>query len=223
MAEGARVVVLGRCQERLEEAVASVGNGAVGVRGDTRESADLDRLYDTIAGFADRIDVLVANAGSPSSARLGEITEAMIDEAVDVNLRGTVLTAQKALPFLGAGSSVVLTASVARKQGIPGFDLYSASKAAVRSLARSWAVELKDRGVRVNAISPGPIETPGVMDYAQDEDEAARLRATFAAQVPLDRMGQPDEVAAAMLFLASEESSFVTGSELVVDGGLLQV
>jgi NAD(P)-dependent dehydrogenase (short-subunit alcohol dehydrogenase family) len=223
-AEGAHVFVTGRREPELRDAVAAVGADRVtGVRGDVAVPADLDRLFARIAESGRRIDILFANAGGGEFARLEDVTERHFDDTFGANVRGLLFTVQKALPLLNDGASVILTGSTAGSGGVEAFGVYSASKAAVRSFARTWANELKDRAIRVNTLSPGPVETPGINSLAPDPEQNRRLLDTLVASVPLGRMGRPEEVADVVAFLASDESTFVTGVELFVDGGQNQV
>ncbi|MFE5740144.1 MULTISPECIES: SDR family NAD(P)-dependent oxidoreductase [Streptomyces] len=221
-AEGATVYLTGRRKPELEAAVELVGGRGIGIQGDVSQLADLDRLFAEIAERSGHLDVVVANAGVGDFGLLGEITEEGYDRAISVNLKGTVFTVQKALPLLSAGASVILLSSSAALRGVPGLGVYAATKAAIRSLARTWAAELADRGIRVNALTPGPVTTPGA-----DELRAALPRdgqaAEPAAPTPLGRAGRPDEVAATALYLAGDQSSFTTGAELFVDGGTTQL
>ena len=223
-AEGAHVFMTGRRQEVLDAAVAEVGENATGVRGDVSVLADLDRLYATVAEEGRGIDVLFANAGGGEFAGLEQVTEEHFDATFDTNVKGTLFTVQKALPLLNEGASVILTGSTAATRGGETFGVYGASKAAIRSFARTWANELRGRSIRVNTLVPGPIDTPGIDGLVGGQaEEVAGLKGMLASQVPLGRMGHVDEVAATALFLASDQSSFVTGSELLVDGGANQV
>ncbi|MET8537450.1 SDR family oxidoreductase [Streptomyces sp. NPDC005065] len=222
-AEGAHVFITGRRQEVLDAAVAEIGSNATGVRSDVADLADLDRLYATVTQRGHRIDVLFANAGGGEFSTLEQVTEQHFDSTFDINVRGTLFTVQKALPLLNDGASVILTGSTAATTGAEAFGVYAASKAAIRSFARTWANELKGRAIRVNTLVPGPIDTPGITGLAADEEQAGQLRGFLAGSVPLRRMGRPDEAASAALFLASDQSSFITGTELFVDGGLNQV
>ncbi|MEV6851212.1 SDR family oxidoreductase [Actinoplanes sp. NPDC051411] len=222
-AEGAHVYVTGRRQNVLDAAVATIGHGATGVRGDVADLADLDRLYATVAGDNRRVDVLYANAGGGEFATLEQVTEKHFDETFAGNAKGMLFTVQKALPLLNDGASIILQSSNAATLGNEAFGVYAASKAAVRSFARTWAAELKGRSIRVNAISPGPIDTPGVDGLAPNQEQADQLKAYLVGTVPLGRIGRPDEVASAALFLASDQSSYITGIELFVDGGRNQI
>lgn len=222
-AEGAQVFITGRRQNELDDAVKQIGKNAVGVQGDVSKLEDLDRLYAQVEKQGARIDVLFANAGIGEFAALGAITEAHFDKVFSVNVKGLLFTVQKALPLFQNGGSIILNASVVASKGFENFSAYSATKAAVRSFARSWTVDLKARRIRVNAISPGPIDTPILGNLATNEEELGQLKTNLASGVPMGRMGQPDDIAKAALFLASDDSSFVTGIELFVDGGLAQI
>jgi NAD(P)-dependent dehydrogenase (short-subunit alcohol dehydrogenase family) len=222
-AEGAYVFVTGRRKAELDAAVEKIGANAIGVQSDVSDLADLDRLYAAVRQQGRRVDVLFANAGGGSFAPLEQVTEEHFDQTFDVNVRGLLFTVQKALPLLNDGASVILTSSTAATSGAEAFGVYAASKAAVRSFARTWANELKGRSIRVNAITPGPTDTPGITGLAPDEAQAEQLRGFLAGQVPLGRMGRPEEIADAIAFLASDRSSFITGGELYVDGGLNQI
>jgi len=214
--EGAYVFITGRRQKELDEAVKAIGSNISGVQGDVAKLADLDRLYETIKGKG-RIDIVFANAGIVEIATLKEVTEKNFDKIFNINVKGTLFTVQKALPLLNDGGSIILMGSVASAKGTPGWSVYGASKAAIRNFVRGWTVELKDRRIRSNVLSPGPIETP--LAAAQPQDAIASIVST----IPMGRMGEPDEVAKAALFLASDDSSFVTGIELFVDGGRAQI
>lgn len=223
-AEGAYVYITGRRQAELDAAVASIGANATGVQADSTKAADLDALYAKVEQGHGRIDVLFANAGGGGMLALGEISEEQIDDTFGRNVKGVILTVQKALPLLSRGASVILTGSTAGVQGTPAFSVYSASKAAVRNLARSWILDLKDRGVRVNTISPGATRTPGLVDLAGPDASAQQGLLDFlASKIPMGRVGDPAEIAAAALFLASDDASFVNGVDLFVDGGQAQV
>jgi NAD(P)-dependent dehydrogenase (short-subunit alcohol dehydrogenase family) len=214
--EGAQVFITGRRQRELDEAVQAIGTSVTGVQGDVAKPADLDRLYERVRKMG-RIDVLFANAGIGGFVSLERITEEYFDQTFDINVRGTLFTVQKALPLLNDGGSIILTGSVAGVKGTPDFGVYAASKAAIRSFVRTWTSELKDRRIRSNIVSPGPIKTP-IIDL-QPPETIARIVST----IPMGRMGEADEVAKAALFLASDDSSFITGIELFVDGGRAQV
>ncbi|SFU61446.1 hypothetical protein SAMN02799631_01476 [Methylobacterium sp. 174MFSha1.1] len=222
--EGARVFVAGRRRAELDAAVAAIGPAATGVQADTSKLADLDRLVAQVRAEAGRIDVLFANAGGGSMLPLGEITEAQFDDTFGRNVKGVLFTVQTALPLLAPGASVILTGSTAGTEGTPAFSVYAASKAAVRALARNWILDLKGRGIRVNTLSPGATRTPGLVDLAgPDAARQQGLLDHLAAQIPMGRVGEPDEIARAALFLASDDASFVNGIELFVDGGQAQV
>ncbi|MFJ6085803.1 SDR family oxidoreductase [Streptomyces sp. NPDC092369] len=216
--EGAHVFITGRRKDALDRAVESIGPAVTAVPGDIAEPADLDRLHDAVRDRGRGLDVLFANAGVGALAPLAEATREQFDQIFGVNVRGTLLTVQKALPLLNDGASVILNDSIRADDGWENFGLYSASKAAVRSLGRTLANELKGRGIRVNTVAPGAIDTPGV-DIALGEENAAALKAGLAAGVPLGRRGLPEEVAAAVAFLASADSGFMLGTTVYVDGG----
>lgn len=216
--EGAFVFVTGRRADVLAKAVKEIGPNAAGVQADSADLKDLDRVFAEVKAKKGRIDVLFISAGMGEIAvPLDKVTEEHFDKTFDLNVRGTVFTAQKALPLLNDGASVILTGSIAGVKGFEGFGVYNASKAAIRSLARTWANELKGRRIRVNVIAPGPIDTAAVADFPKEMKDA------FASLVPLGRWGRPEEIAGPALFLASDDSSFVTGIELTVDGGMAQV
>lgn len=219
--EGATVYVTGRRQAELDAAVQSIGPKAIGVQGDVSRLDDLDRLYAQIEGEQGRLDVLFANAGGGAFAALGTISEAQFDQEFGSNVKGVLFTVQKALPLMKGGGSVILNASIVASKGFGNLSVYSATKAAVRSFARTWTSDLKGRGIRVNVVSPGPIDTPGLSGLAAGNEEG--FKAAMAASVPLGHLGEPDDIANAVLFLASEESRYVTGTELFVDGGAAQV
>lgn len=221
--EGAYVFIVGRRQEELDRATAEIGRNVTAIRADVTKLDELDRLYAIVREQRGSIDVLFANSGAIEHKTLEEITPEHYDKTFDVNVRGLIFTVQKALPLLTDQSSIILTSSVAGVLGIQAHDTYSAAKAAVRSLARTWTVELKGRGIRVNVVSPGAIDTPIIESQVTTPEAADELRAKFAAATPLGRIGRPDELASAVLFLASDESSYVAGIELFVDGGLAQV
>jgi NAD(P)-dependent dehydrogenase (short-subunit alcohol dehydrogenase family) len=215
--EGAYVFITGRRQKELDEAVKVIGKNVTGVQGDVAKLADLDRLYETVRATGRRIDIVFANAGLGEFLPLGKITEEHFDKLFNINVKGTLFTVQKALPLLNDGASVILTGSVGSVKGTPGFWVYGATKAAIRNFVRAWTVELKDRRIRSNVLSPGPTDTPLVT--GQPADVIARIVST----IPMGRMGTSDEIAKAALFLASDDSSFVTGIELFVDGGRAQI
>jgi NAD(P)-dependent dehydrogenase (short-subunit alcohol dehydrogenase family) len=221
--EGAYVFITGRRQSELDAAVKLIGNHVTGVQGDVSNLADLDRLYETIQQQQDHIDILFANAGVAEFAPLGAITEEHYDKTFNINVKGVLFTVQKALPLLRDGSSIILTGSTVGIKGTPAFSIYSATKAAVRNFARSWVLDLKDRQIRVNVISPGPIETPGLDGLGETEEQVRQFKGYMASTIPLGRLGAPDEVAKAAVFLGSDDSSFVNGIELFVDGGMAQV
>jgi NAD(P)-dependent dehydrogenase (short-subunit alcohol dehydrogenase family) len=221
--EGAHVFITGRRQAELDAAVQQIGKNVTGVQGDASNLADLDRLYALVKKEKGHIDVLFANAGIGEYGALGSITEEHFDRVFGVNVKGLVFTVQKALPLFQDGGSIVLNASVVTRKGVPAFSVYSATKAAVRSFARSWTMDLKDRKIRVNAVSPGPIDTPIYASHGESKEETEQTKARFASYVPMGRMGTADEIAKAVLFLGSDDSSFVTGAELFVDGGMGQV
>jgi NAD(P)-dependent dehydrogenase (short-subunit alcohol dehydrogenase family) len=218
VAEGAHVFITGRRQQELDAAVDEIGVDTTAIKADAASLEDLDHLIATIGQHADRLDVVVANAGIYEMQSLAEVTQASFDRAFNVNVRGLLFTIQKALPLLSDGASIVLLGSIGASKGFPGFSVYNATKASVRSFARSWAAELKDRKIRVNVISPGPVETPGFDQFADDD-----LRQSLKSMIPLGRMAAPTEIAKAIAFLATDDSSFVTGIELFVDGGMAQL
>ena len=223
--EGAYVFITGRRQSELATAVKDVGGNVTGVQGDVSNLADLDRLFARIKEEKGRLDIVFANAGVAKFATLSDITEELYDWTFDINVKGVVFTVQKALPLLPDGASIILNASIVASKGLPMNSVYSATKAALRSFARSWTSDLKDRRIRVNAISPGVIDTPGLASLlASASAGAAKDRTNLVmSNIPMGRGGTPDEVAKAVVFLASDESSYVTGAELFVDGGFAQV
>ncbi len=222
VAEGAYVFIAGRGQSALDAAVRGIGRDVTGVRADASVIADLDRLYATVGEHGGGIDVLVANAGGgDGSAVIADVTPERFDASAGLTFRGTYFTVQRALPLLNDGATIVLVSSIAGGNGTAGSGIYNASKAAVRSLARTLTAELKERGIRVNALSPGPTDTRGFARFAAERGE--EFRAHLAKAIPVGRIGRPEEVASAALFLACAESSFIAGIELVVDGGLSQV
>ena len=221
--EGAYVFITGRRQAELDEAVEKIGSNVKGVRSDAGNLADLDNLFATIKADKGRLDIVFANAGGGSFAPLGSITEEQYASTFDANVKGVIFTVQKALPLLPDGAAIILNASTSTVKGIPSFSVYSASKAAVRSFARTWTTDLKAQKIRVNAISPGATETPGLGGLAQNEEQKLAMFAQFAAEVPLNRLAQPIEIAKAVVFLASDDASYITGIDLFVDGGSEQV
>ena len=220
--EGAYTFIFGRGQSEIDAAVRRIAKNVSGLQGDVSNLEDLDRLYNTVKQQKDRIDVLFANAGILEFAPLGSITEFHFDKSFDINVKGLLFTVQKALPLFQDGGSIILTASVNASKGFEATSVYSATKAAIRSFARSWSVDLKHRKIRVNAISPGPIDTPMTRSMVQGES-GEQLKKNLLSTMPLGRMGNPDEIAKAVSFLASDDSSFVTGIELFVDGGQAQI
>ena len=223
VAEGAHVFITGRRQAELDEAVRQVGYHASSVQGDVSNLADLDRLFATVKQQQGRLDVLFANAGIPALAPLGEITEEHFDKAFAINVKALLFTVQKALPLFTDGGSIILNGSIAASKGLEALSVYSATKAAVRSFARCWTTDLRHRKIRVNTISPGPIETSIFHKGGLTREQVEEVKQSLVAAVPMGRMGTPDEVANVAVFLASDDSSYVTGVELFVDGGMAQV
>ncbi len=222
--QGAYVYITGRRKAELDKAVKAIGEKHVtAVQADASKLPDLDRLIDKIKAEKGRLDVVFANAGGGEFAPLGAITEEHYDKTFNTNVKGLLFTVQKALPLIPDGGSIILNASIVSQKGVPAFSVYSATKAAVRSFARSWTQDLKDRKIRVNAISPGPIDTPILDGLGRTEEERKGIKNQFASIVPLGRMGQPEEIAKAAVFLGSEDASFIAGAELFVDGGAAQV
>lgn len=219
-AEGAKVYVTARRKDRLEAAIAEIGDTAVGVQGDVGNLGDLERLYERIEREQGRVDVVFANAGVSESVALDAIDEAHFDRVFGANVKGMIFTVQKALPLLAPGGAVILAGSGSGSKGFAGLTVYNATKAAIRSLARTWTTELKSRGIRVNVVSPGVIDTPAIHAFLRNAPE---MEAVLKQMTPLGRIGAPEEVAKSVLFLASNESSFVAGVELFVDGGVLAV
>ncbi|MDY7232686.1 SDR family oxidoreductase [Hyalangium rubrum] len=223
-AEGAHVFITGRRQTELDAAVAAIGPHATGIRADSANLADLDRLFETIKTQKGRLDVLFTNAGGGSMLQLGAITEEHFDDTFNRNVKGVLFTVQKALPLLTKGASIILMGSTSGTMGTAAFSVYGASKAAVRNFARSWVLDLKGRGIRVNVISPGPTRTPGLAELGGPEAAQQQgLLDYLATQVPLGRLAETDEIAKAVLFLATDDSSFVNGAELFADGGMAQI
>jgi len=223
IAEGAFVFITGRRQAELDAAVQTLGSQAFGIQGDVSNLADLDRAIATIKEQKGRIDVLFANAGIAELATLDAVTEAQYDRQFDINVKGTFFTVQKALPLLPDGAAIVLMASIVGSKGFESNSVYSATKAAIRSLARTLTADLKARKIRVNAVSPGPIETPALNKALDSPEQVAQFKAQMVSIIPLSRVGDADEIAKAVVFLASDDSSYVTGAELFVDGGMAQV
>jgi NAD(P)-dependent dehydrogenase (short-subunit alcohol dehydrogenase family) len=223
-AEGAHVYITGRRKDVLDKAVAEIGSNVTGVQADSSKNADLDALFAQVKAERGQIDALFVNAGGGTMLPLGQITEEQFDDTFGRNVKAVIFTVQKALPLLGKGSSIVLTGSTTGIEGTAAFSVYSASKAAVRNLARSWALDLKDTGIRVNVLSPGATHTPGLVNLAGDDPAQQQGLLDFlASRIPLGRVGQAEEIAKAALFLASDDSSFVNGAELFADGGQAQV
>ena len=221
--EGAdHVFITGRRKDALDTAVSQIGEKATGISGDVASLSDLDRLYDSIKAYGRKVDVLFANAGISQPGPLGTVDEKFFDLHFDANVKGLFFTVQKALPLLNDGGSIILNASIATVKGFPGISVYSATKAAVRSFARTWTNELRERHIRVNAISPGHIDTP-IFEGWQQGEALAKMKDDLAKTVPLGRLGDPDEIAKAVAFLASDEASYISGIELFVDGGVAQI
>jgi NAD(P)-dependent dehydrogenase (short-subunit alcohol dehydrogenase family) len=221
--EGASVFITGRRQDALDAAVKAIGGKVTGVRADMAKLTDIDRLYDSVQQAHQQIDVVFANAGGGEFAPLGAITEAHFDATFATNVKGVVFTVQKALPLMRDGGAVVLTGSTTGTKGTPAFSIYSATKAAVRNLARTWSLDLKERRIRVNVVSPGVTETAGLNELFGGGEQAEGVKASLLASIPAGRVGQPEEIARAVMFLASDEASFVNGIELFVDGGMAQI
>ncbi len=221
--EGAYVFITGRRQAELDKAVQLIGKGVTAVQGDVANPADLDRLYARVEREKGKVDVVVANAGIFQAGPLGEITDEHYEQVFNINVRGVWLTVQKALPLLNDGASIILIGSVAAVKAFPASSIYSATKAAVRSFARNWALELKGHQIRVNNLSPGPIDTPIMDPMAPTKEGVDQIKASFATSVPLGRIGRSEEIATAALFLASSDSSYMTGIDLLVDGGMVEI
>ena len=219
---GARIFVTGRRQAELDAAIRVIGHGAIGFRADSSVLTDLDRVYTEIGRSAGRLDILFANAGGGDMLPLGAITEEHFDRIFDINVKGVLFTVQKALPLMKDGASVILAGSTTTREGTESFSVYSASKAAVRNFARSWLLDLRSRGIRVNVLSPGPVGTPGLAGLVPPEHKEGLFEA-LAKGVPMGRLGKPEEIAKAVAFLASDEASFINGIELFVDGGKAQI
>ncbi|MBC1221206.1 glucose 1-dehydrogenase [Nostoc sp. UCD121] len=223
VAEGAYVYITGRRQVELDAAVEAIGKNVTAVQSDVSNLADLDRLFATIKQEQGHLDIIFANAGGGQIAPLGAITEEHFDKTFNVNVKGLLFTVQKALPLLPEGASIILNASITSIKGTPAFSVYSATKAAVRSFARNWILDLRERKIRVNAISPGVVPTPGYDHLGLNDQQLQEFVDSQAATIPLGRVGTPDEIAKAVVFLASDDSSFVNGIELFVDGGMAQI
>jgi NAD(P)-dependent dehydrogenase (short-subunit alcohol dehydrogenase family) len=221
--EGAKVVVVGRNQQGLDEAIASLGERAIAIPADVSNLTDLDVLYTTIKQQVGNIDIIVVNAGVASMCPLAQVDEAHFDQIMDINVKGAYFTVQKALPILNDGGAIVLVGSAASVSGLPGLSVYNASKAALRSLARTFSAELVERGIRVNTLSPGPIETPILGKMGIPPEAVGEVGESILAKVPMKRMGQSSEMASAIVFLASSDSSYVLGAELFADGGMYQI
>jgi NAD(P)-dependent dehydrogenase (short-subunit alcohol dehydrogenase family) len=223
VSEGAYVFITGRRQKELDAAVREIGKNVTAVQGDVSNLADLDRLFAQIKKEKGKIDIVFANAGVGKYAPLGKMTEEFYDSIFNINVKGVLFTVQKALPLLRDGSSVVLNASIVASKGFSSNSVYSATKAAVRSFARTWTTDLKNRGIRVNAVSPGATDTPGLRDLFASSEAGQQRKKMISETVPLGRLGTPDEIAKAVVFLASDDASYITGVELFVDGGIAQV
>jgi NAD(P)-dependent dehydrogenase (short-subunit alcohol dehydrogenase family) len=223
VAEGAYVYITGRREPELAAAVNEIGRNVTGVQGDVSNLGDLDSLFAQIKQEKGKLDILFANAGVAKYAPLGQITEELYDSIFNINVKGLLFTVQKALPLMPDGSSIILNASIVGSKGLSSNSVYSATKAAVRSFARTWTTDLKDRRIRVNAVSPGSIDTPGLSELLASSGVGEQRLKTISNNVPLGRFGTPDEIAKAVVFLASDDSSYVTGTELFVDGGFAQV
>jgi len=221
--EGAYVFITGRRDAELAAAIKEIGKNVTGVRGDVSNLADLDRLFAQIKREKGKLDIVFANAGVAKYAPVGTITEELFDSIFDINVKGLLFTVQKALPLLTDGASIVLNASIVGSKGLSANSVYSATKAAVRSFARTWTTDLKSRHIRVNAVSPGPIDTPGLRELLASSETGQQRSNSISTTVPVGRLGTPDEIAKAVVFLASDDSSYVTGAELFVDGGFAQV
>jgi NAD(P)-dependent dehydrogenase (short-subunit alcohol dehydrogenase family) len=223
VSEGAYVFITGRREKELAAAVKEIGKNVTGVQGDVSKLSDLDRLFTQVKRDKGKLDIVFANAGVARFAPFGTITEELFDSIFDINVKGLLFTVQKALPLLPDGASIILNASIVASKGLPANSVYSATKAAIRSFARTWTSDLKDRRIRVNAVSPGAIDTPGLSDLMASSGAGEERLKMISSNVPLGRIGEPSEIAKAVVFLASDESSYVTGVELFVDGGFAQV
>lgn len=221
--EGAYVYITGRRQSELDKAKAVIGRNVTTVEGDVANLADLDRLYQTVAAEKGVVDIVFANAGFVEKKTLDQVTPEHYDKTLNINLRGVIFTVQKALPLMKRGGSVVLTASIVADKGLPAYGVYGTTKAALRSLAKTWTTELKDRGIRVNTLSPGATDTPIIDGQFTSKEQADGAKKAFSSMTPMGRLGRPEELAAAVLFLASDSGSYITGIDLPVDGGFAQV
>ena len=222
VADGAYVFITGRRQVELDAAVKLIGKNVTGIQGDVSNLSELDQLFATVKEQKGHLDIIFANAGVANGAPFGTVTEEQFDREFDINVKGVFFTVQKALPLLREGASVILNASVVASKGLPGVSVYSATKAALRSFARTWTTDLKGKKIRVNVVSPGPIDTPGLRGL-RGATSVEQLNAAYSSSVPIGRVGQPEDIAKAVSFLASDDSSFITGIELFVDGGMAQV
>src|SRR2546422_695911 len=221
--EGAYVFITGRRDPELAAAVKEIGRNVTGVQGDVSNLGDLDRVFGQIKREKGKLDIVFANAGVAKYAPFGKITEEFYDSIFNINVKGLLFTVQKALPLLPDGASIILNASIVASKGLPANSVYSATKAAVRSFARTWTTDLKDRRIRVNAVSPGATDTPGLNDLWTSTEAGQQRLKMLSNAVPLGRLGTPDEIAKAVVFLASDDSSYITGTELFLDGGMAQV
>jgi NAD(P)-dependent dehydrogenase (short-subunit alcohol dehydrogenase family) len=221
--EGAYVFITGRRDAELTAAAREIGRNVTGVQGDVSNLNDLDRLFAQIKREKGKLDIVFANAGVARYASFGKITEELYDSIFDINVKGLLFTVQKALPLLPDGASIILNASIVASKGLSSNSVYSATKAAIRSFARTWTTDLKDRRIRVNAVSPGSIDTPGLSDLLASGEAGEQRKKMISSSVPLGRLGRPEEVAKAVVFLASDDSSYIAGTELFVDGGFAQV